>query len=824
MKVETGLRIKSEDFPHIFQAGMRTSEIRFLEELVQNWLLKYPNDIKVNIFQAEIFFSKGELENAKQIIQSVLERDPENLRCYDLLAEHSPVIDKFVFSALHALSGKTVRINDIFPWAIALRAAKNETKRKNFQNAEKLINRAISEDPNNILIALEHYRIVSKQEDITSNLQLNEIYHRRWQHCIPFKLWLALSKMNVGQENSAVSLLHTSALQDPGGIVASRLLGSSHEYLSIWPKNLEICYQQQVPTSIAVALDWNRLQPGTLNLNQTKEKQVFGNIKNLENVKINPSFEINNRNTKQRVYVIFSSKTKLNRKYGPKSTNVIIEKLDSLSKIINKKGNWESIVYLADEFSITTRFGLDSINEIDPWKLKLSLTDLSKKLSEKNKYIGAVLIVGNDDVVPFHHLPNPTDDSDKDVQSDNPYSTTTSNYLLPEWPVGRLPGERGKDPGLLLDQIRQITKFHSDLDSQSNIIKRLWNGCDFRRIIRDLIRRKPKDFGYSAEVWRRSSLAAFRPLGKGSELRISPPYDSETIDIENLIKAKCAYFNLHGLSNSPEWYGQRDFSEISTDPDFPVAINANKISKILNNIDLVFTEACYGGLVSEKTIDESIAMKLISIGSQGLVGSTSIAYGSVFTPLIGADLLGFIFWKYTKDGYSFGESLMYAKIGLVKVMNERQGYLDGEDQKTLLSFVLYGDPIGYLEPNIYLEKFQNEEKSEDEIHLVTDQNGISYSSSSINENVSKDLSELLQSYVPGLEKAHIKIRKQKVRIQKNIDFEKNPKIQINSNLKYKNLTQILYSKSVLSDRRHHTQYARVTMDDSGKIIKLAVSR
>jgi hypothetical protein len=820
VKVETGLRIKSDEFQHIFQAGSRTGEFRFLEDLIKIWLLKYPNDIKVNIFQAELKFSKEEFEDGKQKILNVLERDPENIRCFDLLSEHSQLSNKYIFSALHALSGKTVRINDIFPWAIALRAAKNEVKRNNFQNAEKLIKRAISEDPNNILIALEHYRIVSKDYETKSSLQLSTIYHQRWQQCIPFKIWLAINKMNAGLENEAVSLIHSCALQDPGGIVPTRLLGPSHEFLSIWPKNMEINFQQQVPTSIAVELDWNRLQPGEINLGKTKERQ---NNKSVKREKFIPISEINSHNSNQRVYVIFSSKTNLDRKYGPESANVILEKLEALSKIINNKVNWKSLVFLADDFSTTTRYGLDSLNEINPWKLKLSLSDLSKRLSDKNQYIGAVLIVGNDDVVPFHHLPNPTDDSDQDVLSDNPYSTATSNYLLPEWPVGRLPGERGKDPGLLLDQIRQLTKFHSDLDKQSNIFKRIWNGCDFRRIIRDLIK-KPKDFGYSAEVWRRSSLAAFRPLGKGSELRISPPYDSETIDIENLIKAKCAYFNLHGLSNTPEWYGQRDFSEISTDPDFPVAISTNKISKILNNIDLVFTEACYGGLVSEKIIDESIALKLISIGSQGLVGSTGIAYGSVFTPLIGADLLGFIFWKYTKDGFSFGESLMHAKIGLVKIMNERQGYLDGEDQKTLLSFVLYGDPIGYLESNIYLEKFQNEEKSENDIHLVTDQNGISYSSSSINENISKDLSELLQSYVPGLEKAHIKIRKQKVRIQKNIDFENKKDNQINSNLKYMNLTQILYSKSVLFDRRHHTQYARVTMDDNGKVLKLAVSR
>jgi tetratricopeptide (TPR) repeat protein len=820
--VETGLRIKSEEFQHIFQAGLRTGEIEFLEDLTQSWLLKYPNDIKVNINQSEIYISKGELEKAKQTIQSVLERDPENFRCYDLLAERTQVTDKYIHSALHALSGKTINIKDIFPWAIALRAVKNEIKRNNLQNAEKLLNRAIAEDPSNILIALEHCRIALKSNNKKSNFQLNTIYHQRWHQCISFKIWLALIKMSLGQENEAVSLLHSSAHQDPGGIVVKRLLGSSHEYLSIWPRNAEIFYQYHIPTSVAVALDWNRLQPGAPYSNHSIKNKNEKNEK-YPKVKIGSKQEINNRSAMQRVYIVFSSRTLLERKYGPKSTNVIIEKLDTLAQVINKKENWESFVFLPDDFSSTTRFGLNSISEIDPWKLKLILTDLSKKLAEKRKFIGAVLIAGNDDVIPFHKLPNPTDDSDQDVLSDNPYSTTKSNYLLQEWPIGRLPGERGKDPGLLIEQIRQIVKFHSNLDSGSNIIKRVWNSFDIRRFFRELMM-KPKDFGYSAEVWRRSSLAAFRPLGKGSELRISPPYDFETIDIENLIKAKCAYFNLHGLSNTPEWYGQRDFSEISSDPDFPVAISTNKISKILNNIDLVFTEACYGGLVVEKTIDESMAMKLISVGSQGLVGSTCIAYGSVFTPLIGADLLGFIFWKYTKDGYSFGESLMHAKIGLAKVMNERQGYLDGEDQKTILSFVLYGDPIGYLESNIYLEKFQDEEKSESNMNLVNDQNGVAYSSSSLNGNVTKDISDLLQSYIPGLEKAHVKIKKQKVTIQKNIDFEQNRNIQINSNLEYKNFTQLLYRKEFVSDMRQHTQYARVTMDDAGKIIKLAVSR
>jgi hypothetical protein len=59
------------------------------------------------------------------------------------------------------------------------------------------------------------------------------------------------------------------------------------------------------------------------------------------------------------------------------------------------------------------------VDEIDPWKLKLALADLDQALSKKGAMIGALLIVGGPDVVPFHKLPNPTDDMDREVYSDN---------------------------------------------------------------------------------------------------------------------------------------------------------------------------------------------------------------------------------------------------------------------------------------------------------------------------------------------------------------------------------------------------------------------
>ncbi len=820
--MDKGLRIGLDKYNQIYRAGLRNGEIYFLNNLVDSWIKKYPNDIQSNIFKAEINFRNKNDQEAKTGIQSILESDPENLGCYELLANQSEEPDKYLYSVIYVLTGKIDDMDKIYPWATTLRAVKNEIKRNKIKNAEKLLKSAIAEDPNNILIAFEHYRISLKLQSLESSSQLVDIYHRRWQKCILFKIWLATAKMNSGNETEAVVLLHSCVQSDPGGVVVRRLLGSNHEYLSIWPKDRAIFYDKQIPTSIAVSLDWNRLDSGSKAKKKSKEIPT-GKRENSRQLKYKPMLQNFNATKPSPVYVILSSKSGLTRKYGPKSADVIIEKLAELSDTFNKRACWESFVFLPDDFNYMNKWGIKTIGEINPWKIKLSLMDLDNILKESEKEIGAVIIIGNDGVIPFHRLPNPTDDGDKEVLSDNPYSTSSSNYLLPEWPVGRLPGEKGNDPGLLINQIRNVTRFHAALIPSKNIISILNKRFNILKIIRDFIK-KPKDFGYSAEVWRRSSIASFRPIGKGADLRISPPFDDETIDIDELMKAKCAYFNLHGLSDTPEWYGQRDFNEVSSGPDFPVAISANKLLKQTNNIDLVFTEACYGGNIKEKSIDDSIALKLISIDSQGFVGSTCISYGSVFTPLIGGDLLGFIFWKYIKDGYSFGESLMQAKIGLVKVMKQRQGYLDGEDQKTLQSFVLYGDPLGYLEPNIYLEKTREDTYSEKDIRVVSDQDGNIVKSSSISERVTKDLQELLQSYIPGLENAEILVKKHKININKMINIETNENSTVDSNQEYKIFTQILYNKSIVSEKRKHTQYARVTMDDSGKIIKLAVSR
>ena len=826
------MNLSRSDFEKIITAGLKVGEFSFLKDLIDRWLSFFPNDLQSDYFLSNIAFLEDKPNDAIEKISGLLLRDPENVEGYELLNKLDGVQDKkAVASFIHVLTGKITDISTIFPWAVTLRAVRNGIRKGELDHSETLLRNLLGQENNNPLVAIEHCRLSSIKDENALFRHLAEIYSSRWPECLQFKIFTAISMLKTNEEAEAVNILHSCLSFDPEGVVVRRMLGTGHEFLSLWQSDQAIELDAQIPSSIAVALKWNLLPEGKRSFISNKYSEDKVSEKDTQAAFEN-QYRLNSMKKEKAggspVYIILSTYSGMERKYGKKTTEFIFKRLDELANIINAKPNWEAITFYPDEFGSTNKFGLNPIKSVNAWQIKLAINDLEALLQRQSKMIGAILIVGGHDIIPFHNLPNPTDDSDKSVLSDNPYSTASGNYLLSEWLVGRLPDEAGADPGLILEQIRQIIDFHKLRAKNLSLWDRLFSGSsvnfDLQRIFRDMFN-APKDFGYTAAVWRRSSLAAFRPLGKGSELRVTPQYDSDTIDVDNLMKAKCGYFNLHGLADTPDWYGQRDFSELPTGPDFPVAITANQIEKIRNNVDLVFSEACYGANIINKTTDNSMALKLISVNCQGLVASTCIAYGSVFTPLIGADLLAFIFWKYIKDGYSFGESLLQAKIGLTKVMTQRQGYLDGEDQKTLISFVLYGDPLGYLEENIYLDKKPlAREAGEREIKAISDQDLALTKNPRISKDLSKELGEIMQSYIPSLNNADIKIREHKFRVNKIMHSGDRRVTGKSDNSEVVDITQVMISQKTRVARVMHEQYARITMDETGKVIKLAVSR
>ena len=277
------------------------------------------------------------------------------------------------------------------------------------------------------------------------------------------------------------------------------------------------------------------------------------------------------------------------------------------------------------------------------------------------------------------------------------------------------------------------------------------------------------------------------------------------------------------MAETAEWYGQRDPLEIADGPDYPVALGIADLPKNGHSPKFIFSEACYGGYIMEKTEKTSIALRFLSIGAQAVVASTGIAYGAAATPLVGADLLGYLFWNAVKSGYSTGDAFTQAKIGLANEMNKRQGYLDGEDQKTLISFVLFGDPLSYNEGLQVNQKRMIHYTPIPTMKMVNDHQAVPSTQPAMNEKILKSAKEAVSAYLPGLEFAEVRMSAQQIDIEGKIAhggmFGRRATTKTLADR-----TVVIFSRKLRVGTYTKYAYARVTMDRDGKLMKMAFSR
>jgi hypothetical protein len=366
------------------------------------------------------------------------------------------------------------------------------------------------------------------------------------------------------------------------------------------------------------------------------------------------------------MHLILSSKQRLQAKYGAVGLAQLEAKLADYEATLTDKGIDAARVYVDDPASLSG-FSLAPVSAENAGAVKDLLDALEDALLASDQTLDSVLILGGHEIVPFHQLDNPSfspgGDSDTEVLSDNPYASSDDEYLIPERAVGRLPDGRSNDVGLLLAQLDAAIAHHR------------------RR------RRLYFNFGYSAAAWERASRAVYDTVGRLIYLRLSPPKSVDTFRGRWLRKRKFLYYNLHGSETTPVWYGEGDGS-------YPIAFSPEMIEEQDADVwgAIAFSEACYGANIIGKDPDEAISLKFMQKGVACFVGSTKISWGPASPPSSEADLIGVYFMGRVKEGIPFGQALMQAKVALAQEMIRRYGGLDGDDEKTLLEFVLYGDP------------------------------------------------------------------------------------------------------------------------------------
>ncbi|MEX1143271.1 MAG: C25 family cysteine peptidase [Anaerolineales bacterium] len=520
-------------------------------------------------------------------------------------------------------------------------------------------------------------------------------------------------------------------------------------------------------------------------------------------------------------YIVITSKTALHEQYGPDGLNLVDEAMRAVIAATAAHAHWDShLVYVDDQDSLS-QFDLQPVKASDPWEVKHLLTDLDGALRKKGEMIGAVLIVGGPQVIPFHHLPNPVDDDDKDVPSDNPYASLDENYFVPTWPLGRLPNGDGSDPAMLIRALAKIALSRTKGSTPSASV-----GSFLARILAFFGLGNParSSFGYSAEIWQRASHSVYRTIGEPRRLSISPPVGSGLLPKEAGKALQMAYFNLHGLAETAEWYGQRDPQQNSGGPDYPVALRPSDIINSGRAPQVVFTEACFGAHIFNKSVENALALKFLDSGSKAVVGSTVTSYGSVTTPLIAADLLGQTFWKLLNEGHPAGEALRRAKIAMAQTMHRRQGYLDGEDQKTLIAFVLYGDPLAQVVLDLDVPKrILRVESGSPQVKAICDRaNGHKISIEQLPEETMATVKSVVADYLPGMQGSQMTYS------HEHVDCEGHNCTLPHAHSKAAGLAPtrslVTLSKKVPSGNVTHPQYARITMDAAGKVVKVAVSR
>jgi hypothetical protein len=529
------------------------------------------------------------------------------------------------------------------------------------------------------------------------------------------------------------------------------------------------------------------------------------------------------------VMVILSVRAGLEKQFGKQTMTVIDNELKALAISIGRMPHWSARVIYVDDADSTGKAGLGPIDAIDPWKIKLFLTDLDKLFAKKGEMVGSLLLVGGPEVVPFHRLPNPTDDLDTEVLSDSPYSTRDSNYFVPEWPVSRLPGGKGPDSGLLLEQIRRLAQSVQNHKSKFTLPWKIPAIPLFGNLSRLFSQYTnigtSQMFGYTAEIWKRSSEEVFLQINKSKNILSSPPLNADTVPANNAVVAPVSYFNLHGLAESGEWYGQRDMSITPEGPDYPVAIKPDDLNRSTQENGIVYSEACYGGFISGKGEEDSIPLKFLATGSACVVASTCTSYGSVSAPLIGADLLGSHFLKHLDAGMATGEALYQARLDFIQEMQKRQGYLDGEDQKTLISFVMYGNPFAVVRNSSSQTKTIERTRLASEVCPVCTKHFEEDMPKRMSDETMAKIKQVVEPYLPGLNTAQVHYSRIHTECNGKNHTCPTSEIHLASKPQARSGRMVVsISKSVNSASVVHPHYARVTLDSRGKMVKLAVSR
>jgi len=166
-------------------------------------------------------------------------------------------------------------------------------------------------------------------------------------------------------------------------------------------------------------------------------------------------------------------------------------------------------------------------------------------------------------------------------------------------------------------------------------------------------------------------------------------------------------------------------------------------------------------------------------------------------------------------------------------MHNRQGYLDGEDQKTLISFILYGDPLAVPAGiQVKAKSVLRSVKPLSNLKTVCDRSHEQGEPEPVPDDIQEFVKSVVRQYLPGMEDARLTMSLEHVDCGANhpIRHTDGPRSQkrpdsASARQGFQLARKVItLSKDVPNTAHIHHHYARLTLDAQGKLVKLVVSR
>ncbi len=366
----------------------------------------------------------------------------------------------------------------------------------------------------------------------------------------------------------------------------------------------------------------------------------------------------------------------LEKKYPAAALKQIDKAVAAWTKA-DKERDIQTVHVAVDDAAAMKKLGVKAVTgAITPNKVKRALDALVARLTPDY-----IVLLGAADVVPTFLVANPSasesGDDDEEVPTDNPYACSRqfvasrrSSYLVPDRVVGRIPDLPGStDPSWLVDYLAHVAQ------------ARPRPMADYDR-----------DLMICTASWRKAGEECAKTLGrKPADVLISPPTKDKAPAIVARRNARLHMIKCHGVDEDSRFYGEGGGA-------FPDALSSPTLLGRTVPDTVAGAMCCYGADLFDPASPTAqhppefpIPSVYLKQGAHGFLGSSTIAWvGPV--RMMCADWIVTAFLKSATTGASLGRAALEAKQDYLRWLQQQGQEPDAADEKTLIQFLLLGDP------------------------------------------------------------------------------------------------------------------------------------